>query len=49
VLFEGQAPNADWVAKRDSGANTFRKVGQRARDWATGGAEGTETAPHPGG
>lgn len=47
-LIEGQTPNPDWVAKLDSVSNKFRKLGQRASDWATAPSGAAEADPGRG-
>lgn len=34
---DGQTPNPEWVAKLDGASDKFRKLGERAMGWTTGG------------
>ena len=42
---EGQTPNPEWEAKLDSASKKFKKLGERATDWVSGGR--TASTPKP--
>ncbi|UXX84730.1 hypothetical protein [Roseovarius pelagicus] len=44
---DGQVPNPEWEAKLESASTKFRKLGERAVNWATGGRAAEQGAEPP--